>query len=197
MTKPFSVAFKHKMVQRRTGNNAVSASHLARETGIRQQNLSRWLREARSLPIMVDKPKPTVREWTVEQKAHVLAEAARLDGEELAAYLEREGVKFAEYEQWRIALDEGGAASASTNKRIRQLERELARKEKALAEAAALLVLKKKWRHSMGRTRTTTRRGTTRGDPRTHFGSAGVRRAPRAGKSPARHLGSDYRTLAC
>ena len=32
----------------------------------------------------------------------------------------------------------------STNKRIRQLERELARKEKALAEAAALLVLKKK-----------------------------------------------------
>ena len=144
MTKPFSVAFKHKMVQRLTGNNAVSASHLARETGIRQQNLSRWLQEARSLPIMVDKPKPTVREWTVEQKAHVLAATARLDGEELAAYLEREGVKFAEYEQWRIALDEGGAASASTNKRIRQLERELARKEKALAEAAALLVLKKK-----------------------------------------------------
>jgi transposase len=38
----------------------------------------------------------------------------------------------------------GGAASSATNKRIRQLERELARKEKALAEAAALLVLKKK-----------------------------------------------------
>ena len=53
-------------------------------------------------------------------------------------------MKLAEYEQWRIALDEGGAASASTTKRIRQLERELARKEKALAEAAALLVLKKK-----------------------------------------------------
>ena len=63
---------------------------------------------------------------------------------QLTAYLEREGVKLAEYEQWRLALDEGGRASASTNKRIRQLERELARKEKALAEAAALLVLKKK-----------------------------------------------------
>jgi hypothetical protein len=37
-----------------------------------------------------------------------------------------------------------GENSTSTNKRIRQLERELARKEKALAEAAALLVLKKK-----------------------------------------------------
>lgn len=144
MTKVFSVAFKQKMVQRLTGKNALSASQLARETGVRQQNLSRWLQEARSLPIMTDIPKPTVREWTVEQKARVLAEACKLGGEELSAYLEREGVKLAEYEQWRIALEEGGRASASTNKRIRQLERELARKEKALAEAAALLVLKKK-----------------------------------------------------
>jgi hypothetical protein len=144
MTKPFSVAFKQKMVQRLTGKNAVSASQLARAAGVRQQNLSRWLQEARSLPTVANKPKPAMREWTVEQKARVLAEASKLDGEKLTAYLERQGVRLAEYEQWRIALDEGGGASASTNKRIRQLERELARKEKALAEAAALLVLKKK-----------------------------------------------------
>jgi transposase len=90
------------------------------------------------------KPKRAGCEWTVEQKARVLADAAKYDGEELTAYLEREGVKLAEYEQWRIALDEDGGASASTNKRIRQVERELARKEKALAEAATFLVLKKK-----------------------------------------------------
>ena len=89
-------------------------------------------------------------------KARVLAEASKLDGEELIAYLEREAVKLAEYEQWRIALDEGGPSSVSTNRRIRELERELARKEKALAEAAALLILKKKWSHSTGGTRTTT-----------------------------------------
>ena len=144
MAKPFSVVFKQKMVQRLTGKHAVSALQLAREMGVRQQNLSRWLQEARSLPIMVHTPKPAGREWTVEQKARVLTEGSKLDGDELTAYLEREGVKFAEYEQWRIALDEGGGASAASNKRIRQLERELARKEKALAEAAALLVLKKK-----------------------------------------------------
>ncbi len=144
MTKPFSVAFKQKMVERLTGRSAVSAIQLARETGVTQHSLSRWLQEARSLPTVANKPKPAVREWTVEQKARVLADAGQLDGEKLTAYLEREGVKLPEYEQWRIALDEGGAASASTNKRIRQLERELARKEKALAEAAALLILKKK-----------------------------------------------------
>ncbi len=145
MTKPFSVAFKQKMVQRLTGKDAVSASQLARQTGVRQQNLSRWLQEARSLPIiMADIPKHAVRDWSVEQKARVLADGCKLTGEELSAYLEREGVKFAEYEQWRIALDEGGGAAAASSKRIRQLERELARKEKALAEAATLLVLKKK-----------------------------------------------------
>jgi len=144
MTKQFSVAFKQKMVQRLTGKKALSAAQLARETGLRQQSLSRWLQEARNLPSMTDKAKPTGGERTVEQKAQVLAEAANLDGETLTAYLEREGVKFAEYEQWRLALDEGGAAATSTNRRIRYLERELARKEKALAEAAALLLLKKK-----------------------------------------------------
>ena len=80
----------------------------------------------------------------IEQKVCVLADACQLDGEELTAYLEREDVKRADYERWRLALDEGGAATTATTKRIRQLERELARKEKAMAEAAALLVLKKK-----------------------------------------------------
>jgi transposase-like protein len=143
MTKPFSVAFKQRMVQRLTGKNAVSALQLARETGVTQRSLSRWLQEARSLPLMAEQPKP-VRAWTVERKVRVLADAGQLDGAALAAYLEREGVKLAEYEQWRLALDEGGAAATLTSKRIRQLERELARKEKALAEAATLLVLKKK-----------------------------------------------------
>jgi transposase len=145
VSKPFSVAFKQKMVQRLTGKNAVSATKLGRETGIGQPTLSRWLVEARSVPAVAPKPpKPVEREWTVEQKARMLAEAAKLDGEELAAYLEREGVKLAEYEQWRLALTEGGQSATLTNKRIRQLERELARKEKALAEVGALLILKKK-----------------------------------------------------
>jgi hypothetical protein len=52
-------------------------------------------------------------------------------------------VKLADLERWRVALEDDGQGSAVTTKRIRQLERELARTEKALAEAAALLVLTK------------------------------------------------------
>jgi transposase len=137
------VAFKQKMVQRLTGKNAVSACQLSKETGIRQQSLSRWLQEVRSLPLVSDEPKRT-QTRSVSDKARILAEASELAGDQLAAYLERTGVKLADYERWRQALEEGGQAAVATSRRIRSLERELARKEKALAEAAALLVLKKK-----------------------------------------------------
>ena len=48
MSRPFSLAFKQKMVDRLTGKDALNSSQLARETGLRQQSLSRWLQEARS-----------------------------------------------------------------------------------------------------------------------------------------------------
>ena len=132
------------MVERLTGKNALSAGRLAKETGVRQQNLSRWLEEARTLPLVVASDHCLMRQWTVEKKARVLAEACSLSGEQLNTYLAQEGVKRADFERWRIALEEDGQDSAATTKRIRGLERELARKKKALAEAAALLVLKKR-----------------------------------------------------
>ena len=69
---------------------------------------------------------------------------AKLQGPELLTYLRREGVEFSDYESWRLALTEGGTPAKAASRRIRSLERELARKDKALAEAAALLILKKK-----------------------------------------------------
>lgn len=142
MTRPFSLAYKQKMLDRLTGKHAVSARQLSLETGLRQQTLSRWLQDACSLSVMPSKRQP--KEWSIDEKIRILATAGRLTGAELTAFLEREGLLLAEYEQWRLALAEEGRASLATSKRIRALERELARKEKALAEAAALLVLKKK-----------------------------------------------------
>ena len=121
MTRPFSVAFKQKMIQRLTGKDAVSAMQLSRETGVRQQNLSRWLQEARSLP-QVNPDPANQRRWSVEQKARVVAEAANLTGEQLQTHLDRAGVQLVEFERWRIALQDEGRASNATSKRIRQLE---------------------------------------------------------------------------
>jgi len=143
MTRPFSLAFKQKMVERLTGKEAVSARSLSMETGIGQQTLSRWLQQARNLPVM-PRRRDRSKSWSIDEKIRLLAQASRLSGAELTSFLEREGLVLAQLEQWRLALEEGGRASALTMKRIRKLERELARKDKALAEAAALLVLKKK-----------------------------------------------------
>jgi transposase-like protein len=140
MTRHFSCYLKQKMVERLTGRDAMSAARLARETGITQQNLSRWLQEARSLPF--NSPSRATRAWTVEQKARIIAHASELNGESLAAYLECEGVRVSQLKRWRVALDEAGEESVGVTKRIRSLERELARKDRALAEAATLLVLR-------------------------------------------------------
>jgi hypothetical protein len=93
---------------------------------------------------MPPKMKRHTRTWSIDEKIRLLGAASRPTGAELTALLEREGLLLAEYEQWRLALADEGRASLATTKRMRALERELARKEKALAEAAALLVLKKK-----------------------------------------------------
>jgi transposase len=142
VTRPFSLAYKQKMLNRLTGKDAVSARQLSLESGLRQQTLSRWLQDACSLSVMP--PKRQTKAWSIDEKIRILAKAGRLTGTALTDLLEREGLLLAEYEQWRLALAEEGRASLATTKRIRALERELARKEKALAEATALLVLKKK-----------------------------------------------------
>lgn len=144
MGRAYSVAFKQKMLARLVGRTAVSACELARETGVSQEALSRWLRKARRLPPMGSDKRKT-RTWSLAKKMEVLTLGSKLDGDELTAYLAREGIKFAEFESWRLALAEGGTSASAAARRIRTLERELARKDRALAEAAALLILKKKW----------------------------------------------------
>ena len=135
------MALKHQMIARLTGVNAVSAAQLARETGITQQSLSRWLNEARNSPFVAPGD-GIVPSWTVQQKARIILQAAGLAGDELTSYLQAEGVRLASFRRWRLALEEAGEESVGMAKRIGKLERELARKDRALAEVAAVLVLR-------------------------------------------------------
>jgi len=79
MTRPYSIAFKQKMVERLIGKDAVSAIQLARETSVRQQSLSRWLQEATALP-SVATPRVEDDQWSVEKKARVVADVSGLSG---------------------------------------------------------------------------------------------------------------------
>ncbi len=150
------------MVERLSGPHAPSATELAGETGVAQSTLSKWLKAAGTVaPKMArrDKQKtpPTSskrrpQNLTAEEKLALVLEAATVPADELGAFLRRKGVHEAQLAEWRAAATaalrppskrDRKAASVEA-RRVRDLERELARKEKALAEAAALLVLKKK-----------------------------------------------------
>jgi transposase-like protein len=84
-------------------------------------------------------------------------EAAALSDAELGEFLRRKGLHEAQLEEWRrLATEALGNSQRQSRKpsaeeaRIRELEKELRRKDKALAEAAALLVLQKKARAIWG-----------------------------------------------
>ena len=127
----------------------VSAASFPGSKG-RSRSKSRTPSRSSSSPLFSESPSPRgaasqeAESLAIDEKVKILAGAATLTGEQLSAFLEQHGVRLAEFDQWRLALDEEGRSSKAVTKRIRKLERELARKEKALAEAAALLVLKKR-----------------------------------------------------
>jgi transposase-like protein len=141
----YSEAFRAKMIRKMLPPGAVSAYALAAETGMNQPTLSRWLKEARSVGVMDKRPK----KWTASEKLRVVVEAGKLKDAELGEFLRREGLHEAQLKEWRSAVegafDSPRASKASPQaKRIKELEREMRRKDKALAEAAALLILQKK-----------------------------------------------------
>jgi len=87
--------------------------------------------------------------WTAEAKLKALVETAGLAETELGLYLRREGLYSHQITAWRAEVLEHLATSPTPKKdardeTIRQLEREILRKDKALAEASALLILQKK-----------------------------------------------------
>lgn len=156
--KQYSVNFKKRMVERMVGPRRVSASALSKEVGVPQPTLSLWLRAAGSVSVAMsddEKKRATRRpdDWSPQEKVAAVMEAAGLPNADLGAWLRRKGLTEEHLRQWREALEERAAAvfepreprgSAESRRRVKELERELRRKDKALAETAALLVLQGK-----------------------------------------------------
>jgi transposase-like protein len=149
------------MVQRLLMPNAPSAAALSKEVGVPQPTLSLWKRKAGTVFAVSNKNTPgsasrprRPEDWSAQERLRVVNEASRLSEAELGEFLRREGLHEETLLAWRKAAQDAALealqpagpvrARGGDRKRIKQLERELARKDKALAEAAALLVLKKR-----------------------------------------------------
>lgn len=163
----YSDMLKNKMIQKMTGPDAISASALSKEVDVSQATLSKWLRmagvggpsyvfpnnahEYTKMAKITDSKRPNDR--SAEDKLKVVLEASSLSDEQLGPFLRNKGLHQAHLDQWRSQMLNGLENDFSKKKtghqiadvkRIQALEKELNRKDKALAETAALLVLKKK-----------------------------------------------------
>ena len=94
--------------------------------------------------------------WSAEDKLATIIESASFNEIQLSEYCRRKGLYKEQIDQWKKTVLSGYQSSSHLKKaqaqnsredkqKIKKLERELQRKDKALAETAALLVLSKKW----------------------------------------------------
>ena len=143
----YGQAFKDRAVARLLPPESASPDAVAQEIGVSADTLERWRSQALAKPA-------AERVWTAAARMEAVIATAALDESARSAWCREHGVYPQQLQQWRhsatqaLAQPEEARASPQQTKhdrrRIKELERELRRKEKALAEAAALLVLSKK-----------------------------------------------------
>lgn len=145
----YSEEFKEQMVRKMTGPSKMSANRLSQECDVAQPTLSKWLREAKVSAMTKSKKSRSRKRWTAAEKLRVVIAAAAAGEAGRGELLRREGLHEADLERFQRELAEEPKNAtpkrdAGDKKRIAELEREMRRKDKALAEAAALVVLSKK-----------------------------------------------------
>ncbi|MDL2275942.1 transposase [Desulfosarcina sp. OttesenSCG-928-G10] len=151
----YSEARKASVLKKMIPPHDQSLSQLAAQEGISEATLYNWRKEARSKGILMPDGDTSPAGWSARDKFAAVVETASLNAAETAEYCRRKGIFVHDLEQWKSACENANDWDRKANirlksdqktyrTRIRQLEKELHRKDKALAETAALLVLQKK-----------------------------------------------------
>jgi hypothetical protein len=152
----YSTQRRESVLKKMLPPNNRSTHELSLEEGMLEATLYLWRQKAceqgRLLP---DAAHGHSDKWSSSDKFAAVLESAALNETRLAEYCRKRGVYPQQIKAWREACEQANnwqrdkAREVHTTlkgerERSRQLERELRRKGKALAETAALLVLEKK-----------------------------------------------------
>lgn len=149
----YSAAFKEQALSKVLSRGDRTVQSVADELNVSVFTLKNWMKRIvtkdRKLSLVKAK-RP--QDWSAEEQLVALHESHGLQGEALNAWCRERGLFAHHLESWReffCASDKEGQSGARELRSLKdenqQLKRELLRKEKALAEAAALLVLQKKF----------------------------------------------------
>lgn len=147
-----SLEFKRSAVEKLLTRGSRTIEEISEGAGVSMATIYRWRDELGSVGSMKKSSKPQSR--SALEKAKSVTEYNALSADGRGEYLRKNGLHEENILEWEKQL---GQAFSSANKgmverseliaeqkKIKELERELRRKDKALAEASALLILKKK-----------------------------------------------------
>lgn len=130
-------------------------AELAREEGISAATLYKWRQNAREQGRLLPEGSTELEGWSSQDKFNAVLETAILSEAETAEYCRRHGLYPEQIQRWRAACAQANDRAQqdvqqrdkvlkAEKARVKRLERELGRKDSALAETAALLTLRKK-----------------------------------------------------
>ena len=156
--RPYSEAVKADVRRRMSPPQRQSVARIAEELGIHVITLYKWRKAWRLQGEVVPASEKDPDGWSASDKFTVVLETAGLNATELSAYCRDRGLYPEQVERWRQAATDANEKPVLTLKEQKELERlraqdqreikrlkkELTRKDKALAEAAALLLVTKK-----------------------------------------------------
>lgn len=154
----YSPELKEQIVRKMMPPNNQSVASIHRETGISVPSLYAWKRQFQEKGYVVPAKPSQPDGWDNKAKLAAVIESALMNEAERSTYCRERGLYVEQLDAWKSAFEQSGGADtavsaaelAAERKKSRQLEKELQRKEKALAEAAALLTLSKKARAIWG-----------------------------------------------
>ena len=151
----YSAERKAAVLRKMLPPNNVPLRRLSQDEGISEATLHSWRKKARDKGQLLPDADAGPEGWSSRDKFAAVIETAAMNAADLSEYCRRRGLFAEQITAWRLACEQANdwdrassvrlsQATKDEKKRITALERDLQRKEKALAEAAALLVLRKK-----------------------------------------------------
>lgn len=146
----YSEEFKKSIVRKALLPESPGAARVAEDAGISLQTLYNWLRKLRAGIEMGGAVDP--RDRSILEKHELLLEAASISPEDLGGWMRERGIHEEHLRLWRGEVRDMLKHNQSALKRelseerrkVKAIEKELRKKDKALAEVTALMVLKKK-----------------------------------------------------
>ncbi|OGN64835.1 MAG: hypothetical protein A2888_00915 [Chlamydiae bacterium RIFCSPLOWO2_01_FULL_28_7] len=155
-SKQFKIEAVKKVLLRRYGTSITSVAH---SLDIKVSTLHGWIKAMKRKDLIEDAPtsggsiEKSPYQWSAKKRFDSILEASKiLQKEDLAEYCRKKGIFPHHLEKWKAEFIESFGKGRSDDlietkklkNELKNLSFELQRKEKALAETAALLVLKKK-----------------------------------------------------